>query len=484
MKKYVNHNNYKLIIPIVFIVALASCKKFVEAPPPLNEITGATVYSNNSSAISVMTGLYSNMMASPSMSSGFPSIGFSTGLSSDELINEAPNNPQQVQFYENAVIAGRVGTPGQSDYLWQELYNYIYVTNTVLEGLGNSTAVTAPVKQQTSGEAKFMRAFFHFYATNLYGDVPLVTSTNYLVNNTSSRSPQALVYEQIIADLKDAQSKLNSNFVDANGAVTMERTRPNQEAATALLARVYLFTAKYDSAAMEATKVIANSEYSLDTLNGVFLANSSEAIWQLRPVSPGYNTLDAYYYVLHGVPGPPYGVVISPYLLSAFENGDARYTNWVDSISSGGTTYYFPYKYKVWQQNEPITEYTMVLRLAEQYLIRAEAEAHGAGGGLTAAIADLNVIRNRAGLPDYNGSATDASAILAAVTHERQVELFTEWGHRWFDLIRTGLINSVLGSPGNVCAAKGGTWIPDKALLPIPYADLQIDPNLKQNQGY
>ncbi|HZY35567.1 MAG TPA: RagB/SusD family nutrient uptake outer membrane protein [Mucilaginibacter sp.] len=461
---------------------MASCKKFVEIPPPTSEITGVTVYSNNSSAASVMTGLYSNMVVNPGeLSSGGASIGSLTGLASDEFTNYDPTTAEYVQFYENALTSSNQSSSNY--YFWTELYNEIYVTNAVLEGLAKSTGVTAPVKQQITGEAEFMRAFLHFYATNLYGDVPLVTSTNYQVNNSITRSPQVLVYRQIVADLKDAESKLSPNFVTALGTSTAERTRPNQGAASALLARVYLYTAKYDSAEMEATKLINNSSlYSLNSLNSVFLANSSEAIWQLQPVNPGMNTWDAYAYVLEGVPGPNQwnSFAISSYLLNSFETGDGRLTNWTDTLSGGGITYYCPYKYKIWQYGLPLTEYTMVLRLAEQYLVRAEAKANL---GDATAVNDLNVIRNRAGLPNYAGP-TDKTSLLAAILHERQVELFSEWGHRWFDLKRTNNINSVMGSPGNVCKAKGGIWNPDWALLPLPLQELQVNSKLTQNPGY
>jgi hypothetical protein len=125
------------------------------------------------------------------------------------------------------------------------------------------------------------------------------------------------------------------------------------------------------------------------------------------------------------------------------------------------------------------TEYYMVLRLAEQYLIRAEAEANGAGGGTAAAIADLNVIRGRAGLPALSPSLTPAQ-VITAVAHERQTELFAEWGHRWLDLKRTGQAGAVL----SVIPLKQ-PWLGAYQLLyPIPFTETQDDPNLVQNPGY
>ncbi|MEJ0080935.1 MAG: RagB/SusD family nutrient uptake outer membrane protein [Puia sp.] len=482
---YLNIKSYKIILCIFFGGFVSACKKFIEIDPPSTQIIGATVYNNNNSAAAAMTSIYNNMIyGGQGLSDGLQSISCLDGLQADELTNYG-NNFVYPSFYANALSSSSGG--GSNNYFWPELYNEIYVCNAVIEGLNSSQAVTDSIRQQLIGEAEFMRAFFHFYATNLYGDVPVVTTTNYQTNNTIHRSPKALVYDQIVADLLDAQMKLNSDFVDYQGLTTMERTRPNRGAATALLARVYLYEQKWDSAAIQATSVINNSQYTLvNVLSNVFLANSNEAIWQLQPVTAGANTFDAQNFVLTSAPGTgQYFLSLSTFLLNSFEANDQRFSNWVGNFTdpSSNITYYFPNKYKVYLDPSPLTEYLMVLRLSEQYLIRAEAEAYGAGNGINSSISDLNVIRNRAGLPSYAGSAGQDS-VVAAIMHERQIELFTEWGHRWFDLKRTGLVNSVLGSPGNVCQAKGGNWSPDWQLMPLPLSEIQINPNLTQNPGY
>jgi hypothetical protein len=162
--------------------------------------------------------------------------------------------------------------------------------------------------------------------------------------------------------------------------------------------------------------------------------------------------------------------------MGSIEPGDERKTNWINSLVIGSTTYYYPFKYKIKSvaAGAPKTEYSVVLRLAEQYLIRAEARANL--NNLTGAQSDLNKIRNRAGLP--NTIANDVAAILAAVQKERQIELLAEWGHRWFDLKRTGRIDNVLG------AIKGSNWQPTDALYPIPQGELLSNSSLTQNPGY
>ncbi|WP_121196115.1 RagB/SusD family nutrient uptake outer membrane protein [Mucilaginibacter gracilis] len=139
-----------------------------------------------------------------------------------------------------------------------------------------------------------------------------------------------------------------------------------------------------------------------------------------------------------------------------------------------GTPYYYFSKYKQKLTNTTATgEYVTYLRLAEQYLIRAEARAKQ--GNLAGAIADINVIRTRAGL--LNTTAVLQPDILLAIEQERRIELFGEYGHRWNDLRRTGRANAVLG-------ALKTTWTANAALYPIPKTEIQNNSNLTQNPGY
>jgi hypothetical protein len=331
------------------------------------------------------------------------------------------------------------------------------------------------------GEAKFMRAFFYFYLVNMYGDVPLVITSNYKVNANMPRTSTQDVYKQIISDLMDAQNLLSSNYLDGNlqkYAGSPEKVRPTKWAATALLARVYLYTSDYANAEAQATAVInQNPLFSLSPLNSAFLKNSSEAILQLQVVYSSGHTDDADMFIITTGFSNSRPVRLSDTLMNSFEATDARKIpgNWVNTVTLSGITYYYPYKYK--SKTNGLAEYEMLLRLGEQYLIRAEARAHlnNIGGAQT----DLNTIRNRAGLGAT--TANDQASLLIAILHERQVELFSEWGHRWFDLKRTNNVNSLMTV---ITSRKGGTWISNSQLYPIPYYDLSEDPSLTQNSGY
>jgi starch-binding outer membrane protein, SusD/RagB family len=474
---------FKSVI-LFLILGCISCTKFVEIEPPRTQLVTASVFSNNTTATSALTSIYSQMVNN---SESF-NMSLSCGLLSDELTNYS-NDPYRHQLYTNAMTS--IGTNNVYG-CWTNAYSYIYQANAVIEGVQNNNNITPVIGRQLIGEAKFIRAFWLFYITNSFGNAPLVTTTDYNINGTLARSSKTQVYNQIIADLKDAENLLSTNFVDATDTtITSDRSRPNKWAAAALLARAYLYTGNnWDSAEVQSTLVIQNTSLFdlVSNPDSVFLANSSEAIWQLAiplPAPIGTNTPDGYNYILLGAPSYANAdVIISTQLLGSFEPGDKRKTDWIgsfiDNSTVPNTTYYFPYKYKVWQ-SDTISEYVMVFRLAEQYLIRAEARANE--GNTTGALSDLNTVRTRAGLPTYSG-ATDPTSLSAAILHERQVELFTEWGHRWFDLNRTGNITGVMSSPGNVCQFKGGSWNANWQLFPIPLNELKVDHNLSQNPGY
>jgi hypothetical protein len=471
-------NKYSLI----FLTLLTSCQKLVEADPPITSVSAANVYNSNATAAAVLTGIYSKMsLGTVALASGANSVSFFGGLSADELSLYSGITGNQLAYYTNA-LTSQIGSE-----VWNSVYPLIFTCNSAIEGLTASSGLTPSIKQQLLGESKFLRAFFYFYLVNLYGDVPLSLSSDYTINAKMSRTPRTKVWEQIIVDLEDAKSLLSSNFLDAYiQNTTSERVRPTRWAAMALLSRSYLYTNDWVNAQRQSDSLITNSApfaLNLSTLDNVFLKNESEAIWQLQPVSPGISTLDGSVFIVPSTgPNAAQPVYLNHILLNDFEAGDQRRTHWVDSVIAGGVTYYFPYKYKVATTSAPPgPEYTMVFRLGEQYLISAEARAQQSD--ISGALADLNRIRERAGLTDYSGAA-DQTSVVAAIMKERRVELFTEWGHRWFDLKRTGTVDAVMGDPGGACTAKGGHWNANWQWYSLPLTDLQADPNLVQNTGY
>jgi len=476
------------------ICYLGACKKFVSIDPHVNKIVTSSVFSNSATATSAVTAMYVSMQQND-----FQLVSEPCALLSDEL-NSISTSGNLPQYYTNSMLATNIIDP------WSTYYNDIYSANAIIEGLQNNTHITAHIAQQLTGEAKFLRAWYHFYLTNLYGDIPVVTSTDYTINKSITRTPQALVYQQIISDLTDAGNLLNSGYVDLSDTTvypigSAERVRPNKSAAAALLARAYLYAGQYSQAEQQANSVINNSSlYSLCTNlaagtgnNYVFQKNSTEAILQLQTaLNANAYTPDGQTYVLTAAPstGSSQFATISSQLQAAFEPNDNRFTQWVGVYTApSGMKYYYPKKYQYvpgsYNNLSSIPEYVMMLRLGEQYLIRAEARAQQ--GNLQGAIDDVNTLRlKHGGLTTPLPIPADKASALAVILHERQVELFCEWGHRWLDLKRTGNLNTVMGAPGNAYAAKGGigSWNPQWALFPVPQSELSNNPSMTQNPGY
>jgi len=444
-----------------FILLITACET-IEVDSPDFQLSSKTVFEEDATAESAVLGIYSNMMLSEGFVSGsFQSITTLAGLSADDLTDYS-FNPTQRQFFENSLLPTN---PTLEFSLWNEGYRYIYHTNAIMEGLASSEGISDEVKQRLRGEALFIRAFCYFHLVNLFGDIPLAIGTDYEVNANLSTSSTIEIYELIIQDLMTAAELLPVDYLFAGG----ERIRPNKWAATALLARVNLYQENWQAAEALSSQVINQQDmYSLQELNSVFLANSMEAIWQLKPVSPNINTKEGRMFILLF---NPFHVSLSDNLVSSFEGDDLRREYWVDSLQTD-QTYYYPAKYKV-RFGTPVIEYSMVLRLAEQYLIRAEARVMQ--GNLQGSLQDLNFIRIRAGLEPLD--LIDSSEVLEAIEEERRHELFTERGHRWYDLKRTGRASEVL-------APIKEQWQETDVLYPIPQNEISKNPNLDQNNGY
>jgi hypothetical protein len=463
---------------IVLISILNGCKKLVEVEAPVTSISLESVFNSDDNAISALTSLYKTLGNTVSIYNSSINLGFSA----DEyrLVNGSGSN---IAYYQNSLSSNKTITTGAD--IWNGLYPIIYKANLAIENLNISTGLSLSIRQQLLGEAKFTRAFCYFYLTNLYGALPIVISSDYNANRLLSRSPQADVYAQIKTDLTEAQSLLTEKYIDGTlKALSPERVRPTKWAATALLARVYLYNKEWTNAENQSTVLINNTSlFSLSSFPNSFLRaglGNNEAIFQLQPT--GGLVRDATSFILTAPPTAN-KLVLSDTLLNSFEAGDLREVNWVGSLVRSGVTYYFPSKYKIRTSANSlsaINEYVMIFRLAEQYLIRAEARAQLNNLlGSNSAANDLNVIRNRAGLPPT--TAATQVQMLTAIMHERQIEFFSELGHRWLDLKRTGLTNTVMSG---ITSLKGGTWADYKQLYPIPYNDILNDPNLSQNPGY
>lgn len=451
---------------------LSSCEDFVDVEIPDHKIVSETVFNDNTTANSAVVGIYNELFRSYFSGGGRNSTQVLAGLSADNLRTIILDD-DLIEYEQN-----KISIQNSSNLnLWSSAYNIVYMCNAVLDGLQKSEGVSAEMEVQLTGEVRFVRAFVYFYLVNLYGEVPLILTPDYRKNALASRNTIDEIYSLMIDDLENAVAVLGNTYKDG------ERTRANKFTAMALLARVHLYKGNWDRAETLSNQVILESQtYELlDDMGRVFLANSKEAIWQISPIGSGSSlahTKEGNLFIILENPNYATPVSLSNNFVESFSKEDARLTSWIHTFSTESNTFYHPFKYKVkYASSGEITEYSMVLRLAEQYLIRCEARTHQ--GKLLGAIADLDRIRERANLSLISNIAPgiDQKALLDSISSERRRELFTEWGHRWLDLKRTGRISTVL-SPIKT------SWQDLDALYPIPEGEISKNPNLTQNNGY
>lgn len=461
---------FNLFALTALILGLMGCEKLVEIQPALNETPSSAIFASDRTAIAALSAMHSSLISSQ----GQTELDITTSLMADDLRYRSSLLTNQ-EYYSNTYTALTA-----SPALFTNFYNIIYQANAIIEGLAIYSGTSDGIKRQLTAEAKLMRAYCYFHLINHFGDVPLVTQTDVNVTAFLPRAGVTAVYSQVITDLTEAKASLLSDFsFTANNRIGV-----NRFTAAALLARAYLFTGDYSNAEVNASEVISSNLFSMipsaNIANGVFQRNNRESIWQLgAPVLetnqytveagtllPSSNTVEAL------------GYDLQPNLVNLFETNDLRGVNWISRRTLSGTVYNLPFKYKFRTNAEAIAansfENQSIIRLAEMYLIRAEARAQ-LGANLNGALADLNVVHQRAGLP---ASITLArAALLDEVALEFRKEFFCEQGFRWYNLKRTGRADEILSS-------IKATYRPQAKLYPIPQGIINANPQLVQNPGF
>jgi len=353
---------------------------------------------------------------------------------------------------ENPIIEG----------MWAASYDGINRVNNILVKLPSIPDLTPEESDAYEGEALFIRALLHYYLSGYFGGVPIrIQPTLDLSNIDIARSTLTQVYDQVITDLTAAKAKLPGDKLDG---------RANTFSASALLAKVYLAKfqltgekAMADLAISEAGRVITEGGYSIvPSFTGLFdpATPSAESIFEIVYDVQNYNRLAQYFYSrdLSG----RYEFAPTTGLIQSFEVGDVRLNA---SVAYDAKARPYGIKYNDISGG---ADRVYVFRLAEMYLIRAEALAYS-DGDITSIQADIDVIRNRAGLE--NTKAADIPGLKIAVQNECRHEFAFE-GHRWSDLVRTKTAASLLG-------------IDEKyTLFPIPLAEMQTNSLMKPNDGY
>ncbi|GAB3498932.1 RagB/SusD family nutrient uptake outer membrane protein [Spirosoma knui] len=368
-------------------------------------------------------------------------------------------------------------TNGAVGALWGSLYRTIYVANFILEKLPQVSGVPETTRKQVTAEARFMRGYANFIGVNTYGDIPQVTTTDQATNRTIPRTPKATILASVEADLNAALTDLPG--VEAGSTnVTTNATYLNKVTCRALLARFYLYQKNWAQAEQLATQVISAGVYSLlpnyiDVVTRDFTQESILEVGYSLSDDPGTGN-----FALNNLLVGRREVIPSNQVVAALVSNESGTRNQTITFNAqnlrGNDNGWTVAKYGTASEDN---NNIVLIRLAEMYLIRAEARAQqGKLTGADGAVADLNVLRTRAKAPAVaNANQAD---LLLAIERERVYELAFE-GQRWYDLVRTGRAQAVM-------TAFSPNWNSRYELWPIPQTEIQQNTALKgqQNPGY
>jgi hypothetical protein len=435
-------------------LAGTSCDKILDQQPQ-NSLDAAQVFTDLAGANAALTGTYGGLTSVNYYGLRYPVF---SDLLADNIAHLG-TFPSFAEFKNRNLQTSNVEVTN----MWAAIYATINRANNVIEYTPGVASISDAEKKRILGEAKFLRALAYFDLVRYWGDVPLVLTATKKADESLfvARTPANAVYDQVKKDFDEAEADL------AEGTPS----RASKSAARALKARLALYRGQYAEAATLADQVIATSKFSLlPVYRDVFdVENSAESIFEVS-----FDNITQGSYAFFFFPGSRGGRnevgPLGTTLLTAYETGDRRRPA---SISDG--------TYQVSGLAIPANvgiKYTKagtgednfrLIRLAEVLLISAEAKAR-VGTDLAGALTALNRVRTRAGLPA--STAATQAALLTAIEQERRVELAFE-GHRWFDLVRTGRAQTVLG----ITDAR-------RLLLPIPFRDITNNPKIAQNPVY
>lgn len=432
-----------------FVLLSVSCKKNLTEIPDY-ALPTASAITDASTARAAIIGTYDRVQNY--YASAYPTLGT---ITADNVIFNGTLS-EYLQLDQNAIPTDNVITVSA----YQNIYRTINSANSVIAyvPLVNDPLLTVAEKNKILGEAYFIRALSYFDLGRGWGGVQLQLkpTTDLSVLKGIKRSTLDQTYDQVLADLIQAEQLLPEDGTTRN--------RAQKSAARALRARLHLYRKQWADAETYATQVINNTKYVLVKPFKTFFTAPFLSTESVLELSYSNNDRNSYWNLWYpSSSGGQFTLKPSDGLVAKLNNpaiGGSRKT----LIAGTGTTVYGVLYNTVGVSTDP----SYLIRIAELYLIRAEARAQL--NKLSDAAADLNTIRARADVGET--TAVTQADLIQAIEEENGIEFAFE-AHRWFDLVRTGRTGVVLG------ITNKNYW-----LFPIPYSDIQSDPDVTQNPGY
>ncbi len=503
--------SFRLLL-LISIVSVTSCNDFLDEAPS-GVMTSDAVLSSQESALAFTNSAYDNTTVFNMSTAGW---GTNTALLLEYMTDKATSENSQSNFKEFQELTVSASSPYIQEW-WQQGYAGIAKCNLALQKLPEFSQLDPALIARYQGEVLFMRALYYFYLVRIFGDLPKITlPQTALAELEVSRSPVKEIYDEIIIPDLLAAEQTPLPLRDETG-------RASLNAVKTLLAEVYLTYAGYPvqagkhyyaESARRSLEVINSGSYTLfadyNDLRNPAGNNKGEFIFQTQ-FSLNKRTNEMVNVVLPSRSGMSafnleYGSLIpTRKFVESYAPGDRRalekqfffsiYKGHPSKFSPGAPQLAFMdfngyYVHKFFDQNA--IDFAgqsglnwSVYRYAEVLLLYAEAQSQADGAPNEQALASLNAIRSRAGLPAFTGSSQEA--FLKAVWDERYFELCFE-NKTWFDMLRTRQIRA--DNSGNYVnfagytSNAGKTYTETQLLFPVPLREMQANPKLEQTKGY
>ena len=442
--------------------ALQSCEHYLEVDPPINQINSTQVFESVSTADAALSNLYMEIQSSSLFSGGAVGSGALLGTYTDDLYcYTMTTQNSDLDLYNNAHVASNTRIKST----WSSAYQEIYLANAVLEGIAKSSAIPEKDKKRIKGETLFLRSLVYFYLSQIFGDIPYTTTTDYNVNQSLYKTPEADLLMKIKIDLEESINLMDDLYRNA------ERIYPNRKTAELILANVLMTQHEWSAAENLLKGIVQNSLYEWQPdLSKTFKMSGKHILWQLKPLKAANATSEAQLYYFNTSLPTTYS--LSNDLIAVYSSNDLRKQLWIKELIINQKSYYRADKYRNIVGNTD--EYSIVFRLEEAYLLLAESLVQQ--NKLSAALPYLNAIKQKAGVtPAAENSSKEQ--LLNEILNENRKEFFTEKGIRFMSLKRAGRLNDlVLSKP---------SWKDYHQRWPVPISELIINPHLNpQNNGY
>ncbi|MDR3245445.1 MAG: RagB/SusD family nutrient uptake outer membrane protein [Prevotellaceae bacterium] len=488
--------NISYILVLVYSLVVVSCTDFLDEKPQ-SFVAPNQFYQSDVEANAGAIGCYHNLTK---LFGGTPTLdGMQWDLNyflhyGTDIARPTGGRESQYSFH---IYNLSVATEGSIPDLWRIFYRGVADANNLIERVSNSTQTTADIKKQIVAEGKFYRAFYYYYLTILWGDVPFIDQSdpNYAISGLP-RTSAGEIRKKIILDLEESANDLPDRSADNY------KGRPTRWAAKMLLSKFYLWEKEWSKVVSVCEEIIAASPHKLLAdyvdLWGEEHEYNEEFIWELDFVQHIFIQQRTTQMCPRGVDETSsdpaltsaftgYGLLTAtPEFIASFDPADKRriWYKWLDGDPRVDFIFNYVAKFldkpdKMIRSNSGVN--VPVYRVSDAYLMQAEAENEQNNGPTSKAYERINTIRNRAGLPDLTHRSKDE--FFMDIMNERKWELAFEY-HRKPDLCRWNKLVDVVQTM-TTSNPDGAKYIQaHHQLFPIPSKELMKNKNLTQNAGY